>query len=94
MQRTNDGGVGDEVARRNVLACLAQAETPLGALEVARRTHLSTLVVIPVLTALADEALVARDCVTTGSGRMDRTWAYAITGRGARAVATAGRRTG
>ncbi len=90
----DQGAAGDEVARRNVLQTLAQADGPLGALEVARRTHLSTLVVIPILTALAEEALVRRDCVTTGSGRQDRTWAYALTGRGSRAVAEAARRTG
>lgn len=85
---------GDEVARRSVLRVLAQADGPLGALEVSRRAHLSTLVVIPTLTTLAEEALVHRDRVVTGSGRRDVTWAYAITGRGNRAVAEAGRRTG
>lgn len=94
MGRKTDGGPGDEVARRSVLTCLAQAEEPLGALDVAHRTHLSTLVVIPVLTALVEESLATRECVATGSGRQDRTWAYALTGRGTRALAAATRRTG
>src|SRR5262249_46531834 len=79
-----DQGSGDEVARRSVLQCLGQADGPVGALEVARRAHLSTLVVIPILTTLAEEALVRRTCVTTGSGRRDTTWAYVLTGRGSR----------
>lgn len=94
MGSQTGGGPGDEVARRSVLECLAQADAPLGALEVSRRTHLSTLVVIPVLTGLADESLARRECVTTGSGRQDRTWAYSITGRGARVAAEGARRTG
>ncbi|HEU5149441.1 MAG TPA: hypothetical protein VFU19_03025 [Iamia sp.] len=84
----------DDVARRSVLRVLGQADGPLGALEVSRRSHLSTLVVIPILTTLAEEALVRRERVTTGSGRRDVTWAYALTGRGNRAVAEAARRTG
>jgi predicted ArsR family transcriptional regulator len=88
-------GPGDALARRNVLECLAEADGPLGALDVSRRTHLSTLVVIPVLTRLTEEALVSRGRVSTGSGRQDVTWAYELTGRGARAVATGtARRTG
>lgn len=90
----DNGAAGDDVARRSVLRCLAQADEPLGALEVSRRTHLSTLVAIPILTALAEEALVRRDSVATGSGRHDTTWAYTLTGRGNRAVADAARRTG
>lgn len=89
-----DDGTGDEVARRTVLECIARAERPLGALEVARRTHLSSLVVIPVLTRLAEESLVQRECVATGSGRTDKTWAYAVTGRGSRAIAGSTRTTG
>lgn len=91
---TADGGGGDEAVRRSVLECLARADAPLGALEVSRRTHLSTLVVVPVLTRLAEESLVRRDSVATGSGRQDRTWAYQITGRGSRVVAGPARRTG
>ncbi|QYG92238.1 hypothetical protein HC251_07170 [Iamia sp. SCSIO 61187] len=82
------------MARRSVLDCLGHAERPLGPLEVARRTHLSSLVVIPVLTKLAEESLVRRECVVTGSGRTDKTWAYTLTGRGGRAVAASSRRTG
>lgn len=87
-------GPGDDVARRSILECLAAADGPLGALEVARRTHLSTLVVIPTLTRLAEESLVRRGRVATGSGRHDVTWAYELTGRGAQAASGAARRTG
>lgn len=88
-------GPGDDVARRSILECLAAADGPLGALEVARRTHLSTLVAIPVLSRLAEESLVRRGRLATGSGRQDVTWAYELTGRGAQAVASGGtRRTG
>lgn len=82
------------MARRRVLECLAGAEEPVGALEVSRRTHLSTLVVIPILTRLGDESLVRRDRIRTGSGRTDVTWAYGLTGRGARAAAGAAREVG
>ncbi len=93
--RSTSEGSGDAVARRNVLECLAASDGPLGALEVARRTHLSTLVVIPVLTRLAEESLVRRGRVATGSGRQDVTWAYELTGRGTQTVASgAARRTG
>jgi len=86
---TSTGGrPGDEVARRNVLECLARSEGPVGALEISRRTHLSTLVVIPILTRLSDESLVRREPIATGSGRTDVTWAYELTGRGSRAVAS------
>lgn len=84
--RPANGDPGDDVARRSVLECLAQADRPLGALDVSRRTHLSTLVVIPVLTRLTEEMLVSRDRITIGSGRRDVTWAYGLTGRGSRAV--------
>lgn len=92
--RSTKEGSGDAVARRSVLECLAAADGPLGALDVARRTHLSSLVVIPVLTKLAEETLVRRGRVSTGSGRQAVTWAYELTGRGAQAVASGARRTG
>ena len=78
-----------------MLECLARSERPVGALAISRSTHLSTLVVIPILARLTDESLVRREQIATGSGRTDVTWAYALTGRGARAVAGgASRRVG
>ncbi len=86
--------LGDGVARRSVLECLAKADRPLGALDIAHETHLSTLVVIPVLGELAEEGLAARECHAKRAGDRNPTWAYVVTPRGSRAVGRASRPTG
>lgn len=80
-----DEAAGDGV-HRTVLECLAHADAPLCALEVAQRTHLSTLVVVPVLTQLLDDLLVER-ARQGRPGARSATWGYTLTGRGSRLAA-------
>lgn len=91
---TSRPDVGNGVARRNILECLARSDHPLGALDIARQTHLSTLVVIPILGELAEEALVAREAHSKRVGDRNPSWAYVVTPRGCRAVGRAARPTG
>lgn len=91
MQRANDPG--DLLARRAVMECLARSDRALQPLEVARQAHLSTLVVVPALAGLVEDALVTRDQRARGS-RHGATWTYRLTARGSRSLAVAMRPTG
>ncbi len=68
----------DEVVRRAVIRCLAQRNSPMSPITLARETHLSTLVVVPLLGRLQDDALVDRHRDGTQSGH------YGLTPRGRR----------
>lgn len=84
---------GDGATRRTILECLAREDGSLSPLEVARRSHLSTLVVVPALAGLVDDGLVLRDQRARDAGTGPVAWTYRLTARGGR-VAGEGRRAG
>lgn len=77
------GTAVSEVELGAVLASLYRQATASSALDIARRTRLSTLVVIPALTRLVDDGLAARRIVDDGSSAR-RTWSYVLTVQGRR----------
>ena len=86
--QTGHGGpdARDEPARRCVLGCLADAAEPLGAREVARRTHLTTLVAVPALAHLLATGIVSREFVAGRTGEHRGAWHYSLTRQGAQAA--------
>ncbi len=69
-------------ARHGVLQALGRSPGPITPLEVGRAAGLSSLVVVPTLAALLEEAVVTREQVTTASH--GPTWTYQLTARGRR----------
>ena len=67
-----------------LLSHLRRVRTDACALQLARSTNLSTLVVIPVLQHLVELGLVSRRAVEVDGS--SATWAYRLTARGLREV--------
>lgn len=68
----------DPAARHRALESLGRAPRPVTCLGVSQDTQLSSLVVVPLLKALVDEGIAAREPDPTGA------WAYRLTPRGHR----------
>ncbi|CAN5432303.1 hypothetical protein BH10ACT1_BH10ACT1_22690 [soil metagenome] len=66
-----------------VLAAIYRQRTPSTVRSIAKSSRLSTLVIIPVLSALVDEELVVRRAVDHGPGSKP-TWSYQLSAKGRR----------
>jgi len=74
------------VHRAALLGALGRASSPLNALDLSRETGLSSIDVVPSLSAMLEDGVVARGERTAGAGRT-RSWEYRITPSGSRELA-------
>lgn len=84
-----DVGQLEDPIHRTVLMTVLRDDGAATVLSIARATHLSTVVLIPTLHALADRDLLARRVIEAESVSR-QTWGYQVTAAGRRALQSRG----